>query len=105
MKLNDFKEKCFSSSEYSISFEEKEDRKAPYAFEDDGALHIHFRKFRACFDIEDDRAEYQNANALRVLQKLGLEDLYGPLVIRDEYPDYDENECCPHCGYDYGGGR
>lgn len=99
MTVKQFKDLC-EGDDLAEFYDETEDKRKPYAFEDDGTLHVHFRKIRACFDVSGcgDDPIRQNENTLRILTKLGMEDLYGPLTMADEAEDSDEDECCPECG-------
>lgn len=99
MTVKQFKSLC-EGDDLIEFYDETEDKKKPYAFEDDETLHVHFRKVQACFDVSCRSVEGQNELTLKILTRLGMEDLYGPSTIADESED--DEECCPCCGCECG---
>jgi len=89
MTVKQFKDLC-EGDDFIEFYDEEEDKRKPYAFEDDGTLHVHFRKVRPCFDISSRSNKEQNDAALRILTKLGMENLHGRFTMVDE--DEDEED-------------
>ena len=99
MTVKQFKTLCEEQGdEFCEFYDETENWIKPTAFEDDGFLHVRFRKVRACFDLYGRTAKDRNDSALRVLTKLGMEDLYGPSTMVDESENDEDSDCCPECG-------
>lgn len=90
-----FRMKCERVAEktgFGVSFYEDDD--TDRANMDDGTLHITRSGLRACFDVANDEAVYQNANIRKVCAAMGLK-------AKDEYMEDEEEEhegVCPHCG-------